>query len=81
MRSKRILGRFRRYSVVSLLSGMMAFQFGGCIPSEFTAIETTTVTLDGRGVITSLINAAIISPLQALVADSVNNFFDGLVAE
>lgn len=79
--SRRVLSRIRRYSAVSLLGGAMAFQFGGCIPNEFTAVQTSTVTLDGRTVITSLINAAIITPLQTAITDAVNSYFDRLLAD
>jgi hypothetical protein len=75
------MARMRKYSAVTLLSSGLALQFGGCIPSEFTAVQTTTVTLDGRTVITSLINSAIIAPLQAAIADAVNGYFDSLFDE
>lgn len=79
MKAQRTLNRLRKYSAVTVLTSGLALQFGGCIPSQFTAVETTTVTLDGRTVITSLINAAIITPLQTAVADAVNSYFDSLL--
>jgi hypothetical protein len=66
---------------IGLISTATVFQFGSCIPGEFTAVETTSVTLDGRTVITSLINSIIIAPLQGLVETRVNNFFDNLLDE
>ncbi len=79
MKTQRTLARLRKYSAVSALSAGLALQFGGCIPREFTAVETTTVTLDGRTVITSLVNAAIITPLQTAIADAVNAYFDSIL--
>ena len=78
MNARRTLARMRKYSAVALLSSGLALQFGGCIPNQFTAVQTTTTTLDGRTVITSLINSAIIAPLQTAVADAVNSYFDSL---
>lgn len=51
-------------------------QFGGCDLGEFQT--TSTVTLDGREVVTFLIQAAILTPIQDLVERGVNNFFDNL---
>lgn len=79
MRSNRVLYRLRRFTAIGLITGATVCQFGSCIPGEFTAIETTSVSLDGRTVITSLINSIIIAPLQTFVADAVNGFFDNLV--
>lgn len=81
MRSKRTLSRLKRHSAILMLTGMTAFQLGGCLPSELAATQTTTVTLDGRTVVTSLINSVLIAPIQQFVSDSVNAYFDGLLGE
>jgi fucose permease len=76
MRPKHYFARVRRRSAATLISSCVAFQFGACIPSEFSAVQTTTVTLDGRTIVTTLINAAIITPLQTFIEDAVNSYFD-----
>ncbi len=54
-------------------SAGMLFQFGGCDFGEVTT--TQTVTLNGRDVIISLIRAAIITPFDEWVTDTVNDAF------
>jgi len=49
----------------------MLFQLGGC---EFGDITTTT-TLDGRELVISLIQGAILNPIDAFIIDTVNDAF------
>jgi len=81
MKSQRFISRVRKHSAVALVSSCAVFQLGACIPQEFTAVQTTTVTLDGRTVITNLVNAAIITPLQTAIADYINAYFDRVFEE
>lgn len=57
-------------------STFVFFPLQNCNLGEFTA--TSTVTLDGRQVITTLVNNAILGPIETAVATGVDRFFDWL---
>ncbi len=62
----------RRIAAVGLLGTTLAV--GACDLGEFST--TTTVTLSGRDVVSYLVRAAIMTPLQTAIDGAVNNFFD-----
>ncbi len=67
-RSQRI---FRSKLAAMLCSGGMIFQLGSC---DFGDI-TTSVTLSGEELITTLVRGAIIGPLNAFIDDTVSGLF------
>ncbi len=67
----RIRTAARHRAVGLLCAGGMLFQFGGC---EFGDITTST-TLNGREVITSLLRGAILTPIDQFITTAVNEFF------
>jgi hypothetical protein len=50
------------------------FAFGGCNFGEFTA--SSTVTLDGREVVSSLIRGLILTPIESAIDASIDRVFD-----
>lgn len=68
------IGRVRRAVVLGLMSGALAFQFGGCNLGEFTT--TATTTLSGREVVSFLVRNAILTPLETLINNGIEAFFD-----
>jgi len=70
----------RKYSMArgrkaaAALSMATVMQFGGCDLGEFQS--TSVVTLDGREVVTFLVQSAILTPIQTAVENAVDNFFD-----
>ncbi len=65
-----------RKKLAALGLGAMLFQFGGCEFSEITA--TSTVTLDTREVLISMIRGAILTPIDTFITNGVNELFDEL---
>lgn len=63
--------RFRRRAAVLTLAWGSLGQLGGC---NFGQITTTT-TLDGRELIISLFRAAVLTPIDQLITDTVNEVF------
>lgn len=61
---RNLRGRF----AAMLLSGGAVFQLGGC---EFGQISTS-VTVDSRQLIASLVRDAVLNPINQFVTDSVN---------
>ena len=69
--------RFRtakmRARSLGLLCGLgVLCQFGGCD----LGLITTTQTLDGRDAIIQLVRGAILTPIDALITNAVNEAFD-----
>ncbi len=71
MSKRRLVAKLRHRTLGTLGAGAMLFQLGGC---EFGEITTTT-TLDGRELVISLIQGAILDPIGAFITDSVNDAF------
>ncbi len=66
------LNRIVRSKTIALIcSAGFMFQAGGCSFGEIT----TTTTLDGRELLVSLIRGAILTPLDALITDTINDAF------
>jgi hypothetical protein len=57
----------------AVCSAGILFQFGSCDLGEITT--TTTTTLDGRTVILNLLRSAIITPIDAFLAEAVDDLF------
>ncbi len=55
----------------AVCSAGMLFQFGGCDVGSIT----TSVTLDGRSLLISLVRGAVLMPIDTLVTDAINNAF------
>ena len=68
------IGRVRRAAMLATMSGALAFQFGGCNLGEFTT--TTTTTLSGREVISFLVRTAVLTPIETLINNGIEAFFD-----
>lgn len=64
--------RFHARVLGTALGAGMACQLGGC---ELGAV-TTSVTLDGRELLVSVIRGALLQPLDAFVTGAINNLFD-----
>lgn len=77
MRHSKRLGIVRR-KVAGLGLGalLLTFPFGGCEFEQITA--TSTVTLDTRDVLISAIRGAILTPIDTLITQGVNQLFDEL---
>ena len=75
----RTLGSGARRKLGLLGCGALLFgcPFGGCQIDQIT----TTTTLDGRQVMISLIQSAIITPIQTAINQGVNDLFDCLADE
>jgi len=72
-KSRRSLAR--KFAAVCALGCVFHSPLGSCNLDDQIS-TTTTVSLNGRDVITQLINSAIITPLQDAVANGVDAFFD-----
>ena len=68
--------RAKKAAALAITGTMFAFPFQGCNLGEFQT--TSTVTLDGREVVTFLVSSAIIDPIQTFVNDRVDAFFDSI---
>ena len=64
----------RGKAVALLCTAGAVCQVGSCDLGEITT--TTTVTLDGREVIISLIRGTILPPIEQFITDAVNEAFD-----
>jgi hypothetical protein len=76
VRNYRQLSTLQRFGLLGASSVLFAFPWGACNLGQITT--TSTVTLDTRSVVVQLIQAAIITPLQTIINDRVNDFFDEL---
>lgn len=77
-RTGKRITRIKRWSMV-LFAGT-AFQFGACQLDEFNT--TSVVTLNTRDVVNFLVQSWILTPIQNVIQNGVDNFFDdGEVAE
>ncbi len=63
--------RLKSRSLGAIFSAAIVCQLGGC---EFGQISTS-VTLDGRALIVSLVRGAVLDPLDALITGAVDNLF------
>ena len=68
---KRIL---RRRALKALCATGIVCQLGSCNLNDITT--TTTMTLDGREVIISLVRQAILTPIDQYITEAVNELFD-----
>jgi aerobic-type carbon monoxide dehydrogenase small subunit (CoxS/CutS family) len=57
-------------------SVLLASTMGGCDLGEFTT--TSTVTLDGREVVTYLVSAWILTPIQNAINAGIDKVFDAI---
>lgn len=68
--------RLQNLAAASLMGTCLLWWPGGC---DFGSITTTsTVTLDGRTVISSLIKSGILTPLETWINTGVDALFDKL---
>ena len=70
---KRLSG-FKKLVVASAMGTTCVFSLGGCELDDFTT--TTTTTLDGRDVVTYLVRAAILTPIDDFLTNAIDAFFD-----
>lgn len=70
----RRLGGIRRWAAVSMLGS--TFAVGGCELGEFTS--TSTVTLDGREVVSFLVRSWVLTPIENAVTTGIEKLFDQL---
>lgn len=71
--------RARRGALLASSGLALAFPFGSCDFGEFEA--TSTVTLDGREVVTFLVRSALLGPLEQLIDQGIDYAFDRLTGE
>jgi hypothetical protein len=72
---KRLSG-LKQVAVAGTMGAASVFSLGGCDLGEFTT--TTTTTLDGREVVTYLVRAAILTPIDNFLTNAIDAFFDEL---
>jgi hypothetical protein len=66
--------RTQKLAALAMVGTVFAFPFQGCDLGEFQT--SSVVTLDGRQLVTYLVNSAILLPIQTFINDGVNNLFD-----
>lgn len=71
--NKRI-GKWKKWAMITTMGTAFAFPFGSCEFGEFQA--TSTVTLDGRDVVTYLVSSWILTPISNAIDAGVNQLFD-----
>lgn len=76
MHAHKRLSRIQRWAMV-MTAGTSCAIIGDCNLGEVTA----TTTLDGREVVTSLLKGALITPLETVINEGVDRFFDQVAGE
>jgi hypothetical protein len=76
MKLKRLVGLKKKLVGVVLACGMVQFQLGGCSLGQITT--TTTTTLDGEVVLTSLLRSLIITPIDEALTAGIAQLIDNL---
>jgi hypothetical protein len=77
MKPRRKMSGVKRLSVMGMAGAM--FAFGGCDIGEFTT--TSTVTLNGREVVSALIQGLILTPIATAVEEGIDRVFDEIEDE
>ncbi len=70
----RRIGRWRRRAAIASTGLLLAWPLGSCNPGEFTT--TTTITLDGREVVSWLVRAWLLTPIEQAIDRGIDRFFD-----
>ena len=70
------LARLRRFTTAGIMGTCLLWWPGGCDLGTFSA--TSTVTLDGREVISSIVKSGILTPLETWIDAGVEALFDRL---
>jgi hypothetical protein len=68
------LSSLKKLAVAGTMGTTCMFSLGGCELDDFTT--TTTTTLDGRDVVTYLVRAAILTPIDDFLTNAIDAFFD-----
>lgn len=68
---KRFQHALRRRGLGAFLAAGTLCQFGGCEIGEIT----TTSTVDGRELIISILNSAILTPIDQFITNAINDAF------
>jgi len=73
------LRAYRKLAVVAATGTVCSLPLGACEIGDFST--TTTTTLSGREVVTFLLRSAILTPIDNLLTNAVDAFFDEYVDE
>jgi len=76
---QRKLSRLRRFAAAGMMGTCLLWWPGGCDLGTFTA--TSTVTLDGREVVSALVRAGILTPIENAIDAGVEALFDKLESD
>ncbi|GEM_PF-2379712 len=68
------LARIKRTLALGAAGVLLASPFTSCDLGQFTT--TSTVTLDGREVVSFLVRSWILTPIENAVDEGINRFFD-----
>ena len=68
------LTRKKRTLALAATGVLLASPFASCDLGQFTT--TSTVTLDGREVVSFLVRSWILTPIENAVDEGINRFFD-----
>lgn len=69
----------KKLAVITATGTMSALPLGACELGDFST--TTTTTLSGREVVEFLVRSAVLTPIDNLVTNAVDAFFDEFVEE
>lgn len=70
------MSRFKRAAALFVVSSGTLLQLGNCNIGDYVA--TTSVTVDPRSVISSLVKGLIIAPIEDLIDRGIDYVFDKL---
>ncbi len=68
------LGRMKRALTLGAAGVLFASPFASCDLGQFTT--TSTVTLDGREVVSFLVRSWLLTPIENAVDEGIDRFFD-----
>jgi hypothetical protein len=74
MRTSKLIAIKRKMTALALTGCLFALPFGSCDLGEFTA--TSTVTLDGRTVVQTMVRDWILTPVETFIDSRIDAFFD-----
>ena len=69
----------KKLAVISAMGTAPVFPLGACELGDFST--TTTTTLSGREVVEFLVRSAVLTPIDNLLTNAVDAFFDEFVEE
>ena len=79
MKKRGRIHRLKELAIVGVLGTAFVVPLGGCDMGEFTA--TSTVTLDGREVVSFLVRSWVLTPIEEAINNGVERLFDRIESE